>query len=305
MMQVGSNELANHPLIRLLLDNLDDTGVIPEPAVQWVMDRPLEAQPFLLSLARAATLRAEHALGEGNLPALAIYLLSCLNEPSTVEPLLDILDDIRLCMPEAMHRQPLWDVLVEMGDIAVEPTLRYFHRNTRNKPRRNAAMLLGQIQPSHPRVIDVLIDELPRTPCTMAAYLASVGDERALPHLHQTFDACSANATGEYGSEFPGQPLFDLYDAIAECSGQLSAKQRRKYEQAWRHRYGSTPPVLIPRSERNPAASELDEPMQITACDLMEFCQKALDWYGTVRRASLMIHAPPALIWQFAYVQAN
>lgn len=150
-MSVEPQGLAEHPLTRLILDNLDhETREIPEEAAYWVMDHPDEAQPFLLSLAAAATLRADHSLGDGNLPALAVYLLSYLNEPSTIEPLLEVLTDIRHSMPEAMHRQPVWDMLVSMTDIVIEPALRCYEPSTTTKARRNAAMFLGEFT-SRPR----------------------------------------------------------------------------------------------------------------------------------------------------------
>lgn len=306
MVPGGSPGLAQHPLVNALLRALAIDAVdLPEEAEQWIRENPVEAPRFLLSLVGATTLRAEHALGDGQLPSMAATLLGRLKQPSTVEPLLEILAEIRHAMPDAMLRQPVWDALLDMGELVVEPALDVHRRSDSTASRRAAAMLLGDIAVTDARVFDVLVAALSHTPCAMAAYLAGLQDERALPPLLDTFDALPVHASGEYGPYFPGQPLFDLYDAITACSGQLSDERWDKYQRALSARYPRTDPIATASASERNATDDDTHPVHLSAATMTSLCRQALQQYRTVRKASQMIRMSIPELWQYACFQAD
>lgn len=295
---MAQENFKDHPLVQILINDANrDTGELPERAIEWAQENVDEARPFLLSLVGAATLRASHALIEGDIPSHAAELLGLVSDANTVVRLLDIMSELRQVGPDIMNLDPIWHALLDMDTDIIEPTVNYYHQSDNPHSRRLAALLLGDSCADDPEVMEVLVTELPETPCTISAYLAMRGDASVLDRLQDTIDACLWRSGGELGGHNAGQAMLDLGDAITLLGAELTAVQRRKYEQAWLMQYPSRkPPVLSPETQ----TSTFDEQrVPLTAHTITDMCEQALFHYGTVRKTVLMIEVTPALLWQF------
>jgi hypothetical protein len=296
---MSTHELSGHPFVRLVVAHLDhENPDIPGPAARWIEDHRDEALPLLLSLVEDRTLLPDDSLAGGFLPAVAAYLLGDLGDPDAVEPLLSILSGMPHVRPEIDQWDCIWDALHEMQDCVTEPALRFYESATTARARVVAATILGDVQSDDPRVLDVLVAELPNHPCLLSVYLARLGDPGALPVLLETFNHTEHYHSGDLGDAFIGQPLLDLHDAIDELAGELTPAQTRTYERAWMARHHTPPPRAWSTGRGRHAP-----PVPITAATFPEFCRNAILTYTTMNRASEKVGMRPAELWHYAYTR--
>lgn len=295
MHKMSTDELIGHPFVHLVVEHLDpEDPDIPGPAVQWLLGHRSEALPLLLSLIADPALLPWDAPARGFLPGIAADLLGVLDDPSAVEPLLHILADLENVRPDIDQWDCIWDALHGLEEHVTEPALRFYERASTARARTLAAMILGDVQSDDPRVLEVLVAELPNEPSLMSTYLARFGDRRALPFLLQAFDDIEPLHSGGLGDTHIGQPLLDLHDAIAELDGAFAPTQTEKYERAWQVRYQAPPPPHRPWDGRDAPT------VPITAVTLSEFCRQALLVYATLNMASYKIGMRPAHLWHYA-----
>ena len=206
-------EIGEHPLVRLIVTS-DETEAEEdaEAASAWVHEHPEESRSVLLDVASNRTLLQENAPYHGALPISAVYFLGHLEDPSTIGPLFELVFELPRSFPAIMQWDSLWDTLEDTAavDGAIEQILQVYDRCSEPHHRATVAALLGDIQCTHPRMFDIFIAELPQNPCLMSAYLAELGDKRALPALMELYDSFDWNDGGDFGTRYPGQAVFSI-----------------------------------------------------------------------------------------------
>ena len=311
MHNLSAHELGGHPLVRLIDEDHksdDDDSTIRKAILLWLDEHRDEAVPLLLKLATDCSLLYDRALANGEVPVVATYLLERFDEPGIVPALLELLVSLPDKFPEQMQWHSIWETLEGFKDYLAEPAIKLYKESTEPRHRTIIARLLGDLDIEDPRVFDILIRELPSSPCLISTYLARRSDERALPALLAAFDRHKHTECGEFGELLPGQPMFDICEAVGALNGDLNWAQWQRYDRAWWARTPRQPSLaIVPPYQRGPATERLSRlpPAQITATTLVEFCQKAMLIYGSLRHAADSITTPVARLWHLTYFDGS
>lgn len=297
--------MANHPLVRLISEcfegDVDDPGRFDNIQV-WLDAHRDEATPLLVQLAADRSLLRETTLANGEVSIAATYFLGSYPDPAAIEPALGLLCSMPHAYPEMMQWDAVWEILLDMPELVMEPAIERYQRSDDPAHRAILAVLLGDVGCTDTRARDIWIAELPQRPCLMATYLGLHSHKPALPVLLETFDALSWDSSGEFGAFFAGQPMLDLCDAITAVSGELSSEQWDKYRSSWQRRAPTQPPPSIvppPARKAFPDHRSWLPPAEIVANDVVEFHEKGLTIYGTLRNAADMLGASPGMIFHY------
>jgi hypothetical protein len=169
---------------------------------------------------------ADDQVDYGWAPLHAAELLGRLVGARAVPVLLRCLE---WCDVLDLFHKKVSDVLVALGEPAIDECLEAYATTTDDDLRDSLAHVLSQCATHDERIYAVLLDTLERSPELGAMYLAEYGDPRAIPALSQRFDALPIS---DEDSPLANHVFVELRVAIEDLGGQLTAEQAAKAERA-------------------------------------------------------------------------
>ncbi len=215
-------------LVRRLLEH---TRLVPSRLRADILARGPEAVAPLLELLRDESLAGEEAPGGGYAPVHAAELLSELQLPQVIVPLVRRLQ--HTVPGEALHDALLY-ALEDLGPAVAPVALEVLAEARTLDERLGLLSVLAHSGARDERIFEALLALLREDPGQGALALARYGDPRAIEPLKRAFEACPL----EEGVEdlFANQALIELETALVKLGGTLDAAQREKLERARRSR---------------------------------------------------------------------
>jgi hypothetical protein len=188
------------------------------------------AVPGLIGVLTDQELSMEASPGEGRAPGRAARLLSDLQAEEAVAPMVAVLlacDSMDVLYNEVSR------ALQEMGQPTVEPLLAALPAATESQ-RIAVCEVLAHLEVLDPRIFSALTSLLEVNVELGASFLATYGDEAALPFLLRSLDAYELRRAdvGVLGDH----AIIELAAAIKDLGGTFTESQQRKLrrEETWR-----------------------------------------------------------------------
>jgi hypothetical protein len=216
---------------RLVRQIQEHARLLPSRLRADILARGPEAVAPLLELLQDESLSHEEAPGDGFAPVHAAELLSELQRPEVIVPLVRRL--LHTVPGEALHDALLY-ALEDLGPAVVPVALEVLPEARTLDERLGLLSVLAHGGVKDARIFEALLALLQEDPGQGALALARYGDPRAIEPLKRAFDACPLDEDVE--DLFAHQALIELERALVKLGGTLDVVRREKLERARRSR---------------------------------------------------------------------